>query len=65
VITSTTDGRRFTRIQQTGSSSYFPVLARYLKVCIKSGIPRPALFIVDNKDEMEIEIKVIDLLQGR
>jgi hypothetical protein len=25
---------------------------------------RPALFIVDNKDEMEIEIKVIDLLQG-
>jgi hypothetical protein len=51
--------------QQTGSSSYFPVLARYLKVCIKSGIPRPALFIVDNKDEMEIEIKVIDLLQGR
>ena len=44
------DGRRqaIYTAQQTGSSSYFLVLARYLKVCIKPGIPRPTLFIVDN-----------------
>jgi hypothetical protein len=43
------DGRRqaIYTDQQTGHSSYFLVLARYLKVCIKSGIPCPTLFIVD------------------
>jgi hypothetical protein len=47
------DGRRqaIYTDQQTGSSSYFLVLARYLKVCIKSGIPRPTLFIVDNEED--------------
>ena len=37
------DGRRqvIYTDPQTGSSSYFLVLARYLKVCIKSEIPPP------------------------
>ena len=40
------DGRRqaIYTDQQTGSSSYFLVLARYIKVRIKSGVPPPYPF---------------------